>query len=172
MLAELGASRDVATTVLRLPLVYGPGVRANMFRLFELVERGRPIPVGGISNARSLLFVGNAASAIARLVGTSQGNEIYFVSDGEDVSTPELVRRIGIALERPARLVPVPGSLLRVLARFDVPVASPIARRLAGSLTVDTSRLRARLGPMPFSLDQGLAKTADWFKSASKESSV
>lgn len=171
MLGEEGPKLGIATKVLRLPLVYGPGVKANMLRLFEMVHKGRPIPVGGIRNARSLVYVGNVASAVGKLIGTGSGHEIFFVSDGEDVSTPELVRRIGKAMGRKVRLVPVPGTLLRLLAKVEVPVASAIAQRLAGSLTVDTSKLRQRIGPMPFSLDDGVAATARWFNAARKETS-
>lgn len=167
-LAEVAARYGMATAALRFPLVYGPGVKANMLRLFELVDKGRPLPLGGIRNARSLLYTENAAVAIGRMLGTLRGNAAYFVADGEPVSTPELIRRIAAALQRPARLLPIPGRGLQLLSRFDLPIVSPIARRLAGSLTVDTSRLTSLIGELPYTLDDGLADTAAWYRGQRK----
>ncbi len=162
-LADLGATGRMTTSALRLPLVYGPGVRANMLRLFQLVDRGWPVPFGGIRNQRSLVYARNAAAAVVSLLGRDGGHEAYFVSDGTDVSTPELIGRIGVALERRVRLLPAPVMLLRAARRFRIPVAAGAAARLLGSLAIDSSKLRAFMGPMPYTLDDGLRATAVWY---------
>jgi UDP-glucose 4-epimerase len=164
-LAAVTAKRGMATTVLRLPLMYGPGMKANMLRLFELVDRGTILPLAGIRNQRSLLYVRNAAAAFCSLLGPADGHNVFFAADNEDLSTPELISRIGAALGRRARLLPAPRRTLEFLARARVPRLSPLARRMVGSLTVDAGRLRARIGALPFSVDAGLRETADWYHS-------
>lgn len=171
MALDAGPRLGMRVAVLRFPLVYGPGVKANMLRLFDLVARGRPIPLGGVQNRRSLLYVGNAAAAVQAVL--ERGAEgTFFVSDGAAVSTPELVRAIGRALGREPRLLPLPQTLLRAAARVgDVvaravpfPLTSAAVARLLGSLEVDASRLTAATGFVPpYSLDEGLAETARWY---------
>jgi len=161
-------------TVLRFPLVYGPGVRANMLRLFDGVARGRPLPLGGVDNRRSVLYLGNAAAAVeAVLRSPAAAGETFFVADAEAVSTPELARRIGMAVGRPARLLPLPQALLRTIGRVgDVvaravpfPLTTAAFDRLLGSLEVDASRLTRVTGfTPPYTLDQGLADTARWYR--------
>lgn len=164
-LARISTETGLTTSVLRLPLVYGPGVRANMLRLFQLVDRGWPLPFAGIRNRRSLLYSRNAAAAIASLVDRQGGHDMWLVSDGKDVSTPELLERVATALERRLRLVPAPVTLLRVARQLRMPVLGPIATRLLGSLAIDSTRMQARLGGgMPFTLDEGLAATAERFR--------
>jgi nucleoside-diphosphate-sugar epimerase len=131
------------------------------------VERGVPLPFGALHNARSLVYVENLADALAQLALAAKnaaGSSLYLVSDGEDLSTPELVRRIALALGIAPRLIAVPESFLRraafLLGRADV------AERLLGSLRVDSTLLRRELGwAPPFSVAEGLARTADWFRS-------
>ena len=164
----------VHAPILRLPLVYGPGVGANMLALLRAVARGVPLPLGAVRNRRSLAYVGNVAAAVAAVLDTPEsGTETFFVSDGEDLSTPELVRRVARALDRPARLVPVPPALFRaagaagdLLRRaVPVPVHSAVVDRLLGSLAVDSSRLARVTGRTPpFSVDEGLARTAAWYR--------
>lgn len=168
------AAGGMRAAVLRLPLVYGPGVKANMLRLFQLVDRGVPLPLGGIRNRRSLLFVGNAADAVRAVLAAPDAAGVFLVSDGEDLATPELVRRIGRALGRPARLLPVPEALFRAAAAAgDVvsravpfPFTRAAADRLLGSLAVDSGRLRRMAGwTPPFTVDDGLSRTAEWYRS-------
>ena len=150
----------VRVVVLRFPLVYGPGVKGNMLRLFALVDRGVPLPFGSVANRRSLLYVGNLAAAVhSVLVNPLEGAETFFVSDGRDLSLPTLIRMIGEALGKRARLFPVPPSLLRRV----LPAAE--AERLIGSLTVDSSRLSRTTGyHAPHSVEEGLRVTADWYR--------
>jgi nucleoside-diphosphate-sugar epimerase len=171
------ASAHMHTVSLRLPLVYGPGMKGNMRSLFRVVERGAPLPLGGVRNRRSLLYVGNLAAAVrAVLASPAARGQSFVVSDGHDLSTPELVRAIAAALGRPARLVPVPAAFFRaagrlgnVLAPLGFPLNSAAVERLMGSLQVDCSRLREACGyAPPFTVAEGLAETALWFRGATR----
>ncbi len=143
----LGAVAGLRLTVLRPPLVYGPGVKANFLALLRAIARGWPLPLAAVDNRRSLLFAGNLADAILRLLHT---DGTFLVSDGAAVSTARLCRAIGAALDRPARLFPFPPWLL--------------PRKLAASLEVDDSALRSTLQwRSPFTLEEGLRATADWY---------
>jgi nucleoside-diphosphate-sugar epimerase len=182
--SKLEAERAVAaadgagamrTTTLRLPLAYGPNVRGNVLSLFGAVWRGLPLPLAGVENRRSLLFAGNfAAAAQTVLVSPAAAGQLFCVGDGVSVSTPGLVRMIAAALGRPARLVPYPARLLRAAARAgDVlsravpfPLTSAAVARLSGSLEVDPSRLARMTGFVPpYTMQQGLAETAAWYRS-------
>lgn len=166
VLTEIGAAAGMNTASLRLPLIYGPGMKANMLSLFQLVDRSLVIPAGGIRNRRSLIYARNAAHAFVNLLGRLNGAETFLVSDGEDVSTPDLVTRIGHALGRRVRIVPAPVRALRLAQKLHIRGADALADRLLGSLTVDPARLVGRLAqPLPCSLDQGLAETAAWYRS-------
>lgn len=160
----LARTSDLEVTVLRPPLVYGPHARANFLRLLRTVDRGLPIPLGAISNRRSLVYVGNLADAIATCVAhPAAADRTFLVADGEDVSTPELVRRVAAALGRPARLVSAPVWMLRLGATllgrgadFD---------RLAGDLAVDAGAIRRELGwQPPYTMRAGLEETARWYR--------
>lgn len=159
------AAARLETVILRLPLVYGPGVGANLLALMRAVDRGLPLPLAGVRNTRSFLFTGNLVSAIdaARLHPAAAG-ETFLVCDGEDLSTPELVRRLAARLERRPRLVACPLWLLRAAA---VAVGKRDAlARLTGSLAVDASRFRAVTGwRPPFTVDEGIAATVAWYRS-------
>lgn len=164
----------IAATVLRLPLAYGPGVRANFRRLLDLVWRGWPLPLAAVNNRRSLIFTGNAAVAMQAVIESpAAGGETFFVSDDHDLSTPELIRGIAAALGVRARLVPVPMQPVRVLSRLGDLVARPaglrrpsaIFDRILGSLTVDISKLKRMTAYRPaFTVEQGLARTASWYR--------
>jgi UDP-glucose 4-epimerase len=151
--------------VLRPPLVYGPGVKANFLRLLSWVASGLPLPLASVRNRRSLIYVGNLVDAIARCAEHPAARGPFLVSDGETVSTPELVSRIARALERPAWLVPAPPALLRVAGM--IAGRRDEIRRLTGNLAVDASKARQHLDwRPPHTLDEGLAETARWFRSA------
>jgi len=158
------ASGHTKWTILRPPLVYGPGVRANFLQLMRAVARGMPLPLARIDNRRSLVYVGNLVDAIeACLEAEAAAGRTWPVSDGEDLSTPELVRRLARALNRPARLVPVPIPLLRLAGALSGRAAT--VDRLVESLQVDATAIRVALPWTPsYSLDQGLLETARWFR--------
>ena len=110
---EVGAATGMETVIVRPPLVYGPGVRANFLRLLGWVERGWPLPLGAIRNRRSLVSVWNLCDLLMGLVGNVRGDgETWLVSDGDDLSTPELVRRIAAAMRKRVTLLPVPAPIL------------------------------------------------------------
>lgn len=146
--------------ILRLPMVYGPGVKGNILRLFALVDRGTPLPFASVVNRRSLLYVGNAVAAVrAVLEHPPGGAETFFVSDGRDLSLPTLIRMIGDALGKRVRLFSVPPSLLRLV----LPAAE--AERLIGSLTVDGSKLSRMTGyRRHHAVEEGLRATAEWYR--------
>jgi nucleoside-diphosphate-sugar epimerase len=149
--------------VVRPPLVYGPDVRANFLRLLRTIDRGTPLPLGRVENRRSLVFVDNLADLLARVATSDAASgEAFMVADGDPVSTPTLVRALAHALGRPARLMPVPLSMLRMVGRL-LGQAEAVDR-LVGSLEVDSSRTQSVLDwSPPFSFDEGVAATAAWF---------
>jgi nucleoside-diphosphate-sugar epimerase len=167
VLGESAVAGGMETVVLRPPLVYGPGVKGNFLSLLRLCDRGWPLPLGAVRNARSLVYVGNLADALVGTLGhPAASGRTFLVKDGEDVSVPELVRRIAAALGRPARLLPVPPAILRAGAAMAG--RSGAAARLLGSLTVDDRPIREILAwQPPFSMLEGLRETAAWFRSSS-----
>ena len=165
-LLEIGREQTMQIVIFRPPLIYGPAVRANFLRLFQFVDKGYPWPFGRLQNKRSILYVGNLIDAIALVIEhPAAAGEVFMISDGEDLSTPELYRRIAFSLGKKAVMFPFDGSLfalaLRSIDRGD------IVRRLLGSLTVDSSKIRRELGWVPpFTLEQGLRETAEWYRSS------
>jgi nucleoside-diphosphate-sugar epimerase len=170
---QLSAHHRAAASILRLPLAYGPGVKANMRHLLAWVARGLPLPLRRIQNRRSFVFVGNVAGAIrAVLAARIAGSETFFVSDQEDLSTPELVRRVAAAFGRRPRMFGIPPAALRLVGRigdavsslFPVGLGSETIKSLTESLVVDSSKLTRMAGFVPaHTADQGLHETAAWF---------
>lgn len=157
------AGSTMRPIVLRLPLVYGPGVGGNFLRLIDAVARRVPLPFGAVTNRRDLLFVGNLVHVIAQALDCADPPDgTWLISDGAAISTPELIRRVAAALGVAARLLPVPVALLEVGASLAGRRAQ--IERLTRSLEVDASALRQQLGACPFTLDQGLAETARWWR--------
>ncbi len=157
--AEVGlrAIPGLSLTVLRPPLVYGPGVKANFLALMRAVARGWPLPFAGIRNRRSLVYVGNLADAVVLCLESpvATGNA-YAVADGAPLSTPALCRALGVALGTPARLFSFPPALLDL---------APPARSLTRSFVVDDGALRRELSWAPvYSFEEGLGRTAEWFR--------
>jgi nucleoside-diphosphate-sugar epimerase len=166
-LASIAAATSLEVVVLRPPLVYGPGVKGNFLRLIGLVARGVPLPLASLQNRRSLIYVENLAQAIiAALAAPQAAGRTYLVSDGEDVSTPDLVRALARALGVRARILACPAAVLRVAATLTG--RRDEFARLAGSLQVDATSIRRDLGwHPPHALAQGLAETARWYHAAS-----
>jgi nucleoside-diphosphate-sugar epimerase len=162
------AARGSATqwVILRPPLVYGPGVGANFLRLMRAVAKGLPLPLAAIDNRRSLLYLGNLVDAIRVCLSQPDArDQLFLLSDGKDLSSAELARRLAASLQVRARLLPVPAAWLNVAGRLTG--RSAAVERLIGSLQVDSSRIRSALGwSPPFSLEQGLAETARWYRTA------
>lgn len=162
-LAEISRESDMETVVIRPPLVYGPGVRGNFLRLLRLAAGGLPMPLGSIANARSMISVANLCDVIlACLLHPGAAGRHFLVSDGEDVSTSQLLRMLAAGMGRRARLLPVPVSLLRMLGVMSGRSAE--VSRLCDSLRLDISPTQEALKwSPPQSLGAGIAAVAGWY---------
>lgn len=160
---RIAEETGLEVVILRPPLVYGPGVKANFLRLMQLIHQGWPLPLGAIKNHRSLLYLGNFVDAIRLCVEhPSAAGQTFLLDDGEPIATPELIRLLSIAMGRPARLLAVPVGVLKSVGALLGKSAT--VTRLTGSLYLDCSAIRLRLGwTPPHTLEQGLVATvADW----------
>jgi nucleoside-diphosphate-sugar epimerase len=160
---EAARETGLELVVIRPPLVYGPGVRANFRALIRLAGSGVPLPFAAIDNRRSLIFVDNLADHIA-LAAThpAASGQTLLVRDGEDLSTPAVIRALASGFGRQARLYAVPPALFAVLRRL--PCVGPPLTRLTLSLQVDDKPTRALLGwSPPFAVADALATTARAF---------
>ena len=162
-LRKVSAETGLEVVIIRPPLVYGPGVKANFLRLLRAVYRGSPLPFASIRNRRSFIFVGNLVDVIAECLShpKAQG-QTYLVSDGDDVSTPELVRCLSHAMGKPAWIFPLPGGILKLFG--SVSGNSNSIDRLLNSLMVDMSKIRRELDwNPPYTFHHGLRETTEWF---------
>jgi nucleoside-diphosphate-sugar epimerase len=170
-LHQVSQQTGLEIVVIRPPLVYGPGVKGNFISLLAAVNRGMPLPLGGARNRRSLLYVGNLVDAlITCAVHPAAAGQTYLISDGQDVSTADLVRMIAQALGVGSRLIYVPPAILKgagaLLGR------SAQVARVFGSLSVDTSKLRRELDwNPPYTMARGLGETAAWYLGDNRQSS-
>ncbi len=155
-LDKVAGETGLGVVVVRPPLVHGPGVGGNMGRLLSVVTKGIPLPLAAVQNRRSFVGVENLADALMVCANhPAAPGGVFTVSDGEHISTAELIRRIASGLERPARLWPCPLFLLVMVARLLG--KSDAMDRLVGSLEVDDSRLRQDLGwSPPVSMREGV----------------
>jgi nucleoside-diphosphate-sugar epimerase len=162
-LIDLASATGLEVVIIRPVLVYGPGVKANFLQLMRIVRRGIPLPLGAIDNARSLVSLGNLVDLVRVCIAHPQAaDQTFLVSDDHDVSTPELIRRLGKLLGVPTRLLPVPAQMIFALAKLAR--REPAARRVLGSLQVDISKTRTLLNwTPPMSLDEGLSDTVAHF---------
>lgn len=173
---ELATASGMATIILRPPMVYGPGMRGNALRLFQLIDRGIPLPFGAVRNRRSLLYVGNLVAAVRAVLesGCGEGGaQTFFVADGHDLSTPDLIRSIAEALDRPARLIAVSPSLLRGVGRvadalsqfLPIPVTSRSLDAVLGSLPISIAKLQRETAfAPPYTPAEALRETAAWYR--------
>jgi nucleoside-diphosphate-sugar epimerase len=172
-LVAAASGDSLRSAVFRFPLMYGPRMTANMLRLFRAVDRGFPLPFGSVKNRRSFLYVENALFAMDRILESQPASHaVYLISDGEDVSTPRLVREIAWAIGKGPRLWDVPEGVLRALGwagdalgRFlPVPITSSVMQTLTESLFVDSTFVWRQLESRPpVSFKDGLLATAHWF---------
>ena len=155
-LQEIAAKTGMQIVIIRPPLVHGPGAKGNLATVQRFLHRRIPLPLGGINNYRSLVALDNLVDLIATcLTHNAAAGHTFLVSDGEDVSTTDLLRRMGQAMGRPARLIPVPATWLEYAAR--VLGKQEVAKRICGSLQVDIEKTRRVLGwSPPLTLDEGL----------------
>jgi len=163
VLQKIAEKTGLEVVIIRPPLVYGPGVRANFLRLMQAVKLGMPLPLGAINNRRSLVALDNLIDLIDTCLNhPDASNQTFLVSDGSDLSTTALVKNMAVALGRPTRLIPVPESLLRVVAKLLGKTS--IVQRLCGSLQVDINKTREMLSwSPPVTVNEALRKTAAHF---------
>lgn len=161
----IAANSPMQVAVVRAPLVYGPGVRANFLRLLQWIDQRRLLPLGAVDNRRSLVSIWSLCDLLIRtLEHPAAAGCTWMVSDGEDISTPQLVRRIAHHMHRPVRLLRAPPALLRVAGALIGQRAE--IRRLCSSLTVDITPTRERLSwSPPLSMDDALTRTVGWYRS-------
>ncbi|MEW9902634.1 UDP-glucose 4-epimerase family protein [Pseudomonas putida] len=159
-LLQLAAEGGIEVVIIRPVLVYGPGVKANFLAMMRWLERGVVLPFGAIGNQRSLVALDNLVDLIVTCAShPAAANQIFLVSDGEDLSTTELLRRMAAALGKPARLLPVPAWMLSLAATCLGRKA--LSQRLCGSLAVNIDKTRALLGwTPPVKVDAALSATA------------
>lgn len=159
-LKQLAAQTSLEVVIVRPVLVYGPGVKANFRSMMSWLSKGVPLPFGAIYNKRSLVSVDNLVDLLVTCINhPAAANQTFLASDGEDLSTTELLQRLGSALGKSARLLPVPSALIKGGAK--VVGLSSLSQRLCGSLQVDISKTRDLLGwTPPLDVDQALRATA------------
>jgi nucleoside-diphosphate-sugar epimerase len=161
-LRAIAARTGMEVVILRFPLVYGPGVKGNFLRLMRAIDCGMPLPFGCVDNRRSLIYLGNLVSALQACLAEAAANKTFLVADGEDVSTPALIRRMAAAMGKPERLLPVPQWVLRAVGSL---AGRQQVKRLLGSLYVDDGLIRRELAWVPpCSMQEGLMATAAWYR--------
>ncbi|MGF6129822.1 nucleoside-diphosphate-sugar epimerase [Pseudomonas frederiksbergensis] len=163
-LREIAGESGMEVVIIRPVLVYGPGVRANFLNMMRWLDKGIPLPFGAIHNRRSLVALDNLADLIVTCIRhPAAANQTFLVSDGEDLSTTQLLTRMAQALGKPARLLPVPSVLLERGALLLGKRA--LSQRLCGSLQVDIVKTRELLGwTPPVSVDEALVSAANYYK--------
>lgn len=160
-LQALAEEAGMEVVIIRPPLVYGPGVKGNFATMINLLKKGLPLPLGAIHNKRSLVALDNLVDLIITGIDHPKaGNQVFLAGDGEDLSTSELLRGIGKAMGKPARLIPVPTRVLMFGA--GLLGKESVAQRVLGSLQVDISKARNLLGwEPPLSVEEGLRRCFD-----------
>ena len=154
----------LAWSIVRIPLVYGPGVRANFLSLMQLIYRRVPLPFAWVKNRRSLIYVGNLADALCHMLNRAETvRKTLLIADAESHSSPELIRSIAKALGRPARLLPIPAFTMHLGAKT---LRRPLLyHKLCGNLEMDTAPSHVLLDWIPpYTTQEGLIHTAVWFR--------
>ncbi|MCG7587626.1 SDR family oxidoreductase [Photobacterium sp. OFAV2-7] len=160
-LIVIAKETGMEVVIIRPPLVYGPGVKANFAAMMNLVSKGLPLPMGSINNSRSLVYIGNLTDLIVTCLSHPKAaNQVFLVSDDQDVSTSDLLRLMAKAMNKPCRLLPIPEKWLRSLTTL---IGKPgIGERLCGSLQVDISQTKTCLGwQPPYTLGDALNRTVN-----------
>lgn len=162
-LYDIGEETGIEIVCIRPPLVYGPGVKANFLSMTRWLSRGVPLPLGSIGNQRSLVALDNLVDLIITCVThPAAAGQTFLASDDEDLSTTQLLQRMGNALNKKACLLPIPPIVLKTGAQLAG--KQGMAQRLLGNLQLDISKTKHHLDwKPPLSVDEGLRKTADWF---------
>ncbi|HHT9112438.1 MAG TPA: UDP-glucose 4-epimerase family protein [Candidatus Wunengus sp. YC65] len=160
--------RGIEVVIIRPPLIYGPDVGGNFLRLLNWVNRDIPLPLSRVNNSRSLIYAGNLVDVIATCIThPAAAGETFLVSDGEDISTPDLIRMIAKAMNKRTRLIPLPVILLKAAGKLMG--KGPEIERLSGSLCIDSSKIRKVLGwKPPFTMEEGICETVKWYQNSTR----
>jgi GT2 family glycosyltransferase/nucleoside-diphosphate-sugar epimerase len=171
-LHRIARETALEVVILRPPVVYGPGVKGNFIRLLMAVDKGIPLPFASVHNTSSLIYLGNLVDILMDCANhPAATGKTYLVSDGEDISIPELIRQSSKGLGRPARVFSTPVKLLRGLGALFGQLDS--VDRIVGSLRISNDLISRELGWKPrFTLRQGLQATAEWYKAQHHPSSI
>jgi len=163
-LQRVAAETGLEVVIIRPPLVYGVGVKGNFAQMLSVVSRRIPLPFAAVKNQRSLIYVGNLVDAlISCAIHPAAAGKTYLACDGEDISTPALLNRLGNEMGCPARLFQCPTWLLSMMGK--IASRSDQLLRLMGSLQIDSHKIRSELNwKPPYRLQQGLQKTAEWYR--------
>jgi UDP-glucose 4-epimerase len=163
-LQQIATETGLEVAIIRPPLVYGPNVGGNFLRMLRLIDSGIPLPLAAVRNRRSLVSIWNLCDFLQRCA-THPGaaGQTFLISDGEDLSTPDLFRRLAEGLGRKPRLFDFPARWLDTAGRLLG--QSAVVERLTGSLQVDSRKARELLGwRPPVSVADGLRRTAEWYR--------
>lgn len=163
-LLKIADETGMEVVIIRPPLIYGPGVKANFASMLNIIRRGIPLPLGAIRNLRSLVYLGNLVDLIMTcILHPAAANQVFFVSDDRDISTTQLLQACAHAMGVPSRLVPLPQSFLNCM--LSIIGKKNIAQRLCDNLQVDISKAKTllRWAP-PFTFEQGLKETVTTIK--------
>ncbi|MCP1673982.1 nucleoside-diphosphate-sugar epimerase [Natronocella acetinitrilica] len=162
-LGAIMRDKGMEVVIVRPPLVYGPGVKANFARLMRLVELGLPLPLASVDNRRSLVGLDNLVDMLIQCIhAPNVAGKTLLVSDGQDLSTPDLIRLIARAMNKKPRLLPVPPRALHLLGRMLG--KQDEVERLCGSLCVDISETKRLLGwTPPHSPEEQIRRTVDHY---------
>jgi lipopolysaccharide/colanic/teichoic acid biosynthesis glycosyltransferase/nucleoside-diphosphate-sugar epimerase len=169
-LMALAKKTGMDVAIIRSPLVYGPGVKANFLSMMSWLQRGFPLPLGGVTkNRRSFVYIDNLVSLIVTCINhPAAANQTFLVSDDEDLSTARLLDLMALALGRSSKLIAIPSPLIALGVRLIG--GENVAKRLCGSLQLDVKKTKDLLGwSPPVSVDEGLRETAAYFKKCNLE---
>jgi nucleoside-diphosphate-sugar epimerase len=160
-LRQISKETGMEIVIIRSPLVYGPNVKANFLKMMQYVKQGIPLPLGSIQNKRSLIGIDNLVDFITTTISHPKAaNQTFLISDDEDISTTNLLRRIGECMEKPARLIPISPKILSFL--FKIIGRQDFGDRLLGSLEIDITKAKKLLAwSPPLTLNEGLRATVN-----------
>lgn len=164
-LERISIETGIEVVVIRSPLVFGPRVKANFLRLMKLVDKNIPLPLGSIKNKRSLIYIGNLVDAIITCVNHPEAaGETFLVSDGREISTPDLIDIIAAEMGNKPFIFSCPSGLIKNLGRL-IGRGEDISR-LTDSLMVDSSKIRKVVGwTPPYTIEEGIRETVKWYRS-------
>jgi nucleoside-diphosphate-sugar epimerase len=163
-LHAVSQNKGMEIVILRPPLIYGAGVKANFLKMIKLVDKGFPLPFGKVQNKRSFIYIGNLVSAICAVIEAPEAaNQLYLVADDDALSLPSLIRGLHEEIDSKRKLIALPVCFLTFIFRLFG--FTSLNTRLLGSLVVNNNKIKKQLGwTFPYDSMSGLKKTAKWYK--------